>query len=149
MSDYWDDAGATDPAETVPYSQRPAPPMPREPSTPDSSQPAPLATDTRPANNNRPEYASVPLLIAAAIMVGFSALLLLVDGVWWHLIGYLFGTVLTIGLITVFRRDDMDKRSRATYVPRPALSAIAIGIIVVGFLVAVVHVWALATEWSR
>ncbi len=148
MSGYWDDPDGQRAPELVTYQYSTSADDPAVPGgTADEASGVARSSSTH--RDNRPEYPSAPLLIATAIVVAFSALLLLMDGSWWHIVGYLLGTVLTIGLVTVYRRDDLAKRSRSAYVARPVLSAIAVGLIVAGFLIAMAHVWALANDWAR
>lgn len=88
-------------------------------------------------------------LVAAAISVGISAVLLLADNVVSNIIGYVAGTILTIGFVAVFRARDVEARTSTRYVHVPWANAAGVALIVVGLLVTVPHIWSLAVDWSK
>jgi uncharacterized membrane protein YiaA len=89
------------------------------------------------------------LLVLAGTGVGISGLLLLAQSPLLSAMGYLFGCVLVVCLIGVYRLVDQRRSNDPDYSPIRR-AAFASGLIFVcGLAVASVHVWRLATELSR
>jgi hypothetical protein len=63
-----------------------------------------------------------------------------------HVLGYLSSSVLAIVQIGLFRRFDLSRRLTPGYVPRPGMGRAVTVLLLAGFAVAGLHVWALATE---
>jgi len=83
-----------------------------------------------------------------------AALLLLLSGKVINVIGYVLATLVASILVGQFRAIDGRRRSRPTYVvPRSAqLIApvkMAMGVLLLGYLIGAVHVWFLADAVAR
>lgn len=85
-------------------------------------------------------------LVLVALCVAVGAGLLVVDDQTAHVLGYLTASVLTIVLTGLFRRFDLSRRLTPGYRPRPGVGRIVTLLLLVGFVVSGVHVWAIATE---
>jgi uncharacterized membrane protein YphA (DoxX/SURF4 family) len=89
------------------------------------------------------------LLVAAGVVALLSGVLLLAGTqTIVRVAGYLLGTIVTIGLVAAFYREDLQRRQSSMYSPRPALQPLAIAIVLIGFFFAVLHVWRLARSWT-
>ena len=110
--------------------------------------PLPGASET-PEGATRPVHPPVRFLAYGGVAVLLAALLLLFSGNGWRIAGYLLGTIVAIGAVTLFRREDVKRRSSRSYAPREHLAMLATTIVVVGFGLAVVHVWFLADDLAR
>ncbi len=86
------------------------------------------------------------LLQGAAAAVVAGALLILTDPVALHVVGYVLGSVVAIGLLVSYVRVDAARRNRPGYraLKRPARVGSLLA--VAGVLVAAAHAWALATR---
>jgi hypothetical protein len=89
------------------------------------------------------------LLVLAACCVGSSAILLVLPGLLTHVVGYVLGSVVTIALVGVFRRTDVQRGQQALYLPRASLTRYAGVIAAVGVAAAAVHTWSIATELAK
>ncbi len=89
------------------------------------------------------------LLVIAAFCVGSSGTLLVLPGLLTHVVGYALGSVVTIALVGVFRRTDVQRRQHPLYLPRGALTRYAGVIVPLGLAVAAVHTWSIATELAK
>ncbi len=94
------------------------------------------------------------LLWAAMGAVVFAALLLFLSGKVINVIGYVLATLVASILVGQFRAIDGRRRSRPTYVvPRSAQFIapvrMAMGILLLGYLIGAVHVWFLADAVAR
>ncbi len=95
------------------------------------------------------EFTAVPprtLLSGALFCVAVSVALLAPDVFAVHLFGYLLSSFVTIGLVAMFRRIDLERRGQVGYVPHPRLDVVATALAGAGVLVAALHVWWIATE---
>lgn len=101
-------------------------------------------TDAPTAAGPAPVFPPTRLLVGAAVAVGSSTLLLVFDNSAVRVLGYLLGTMVTIGLVSAFFRIDLHRRRLSTYVRKDSLSTLGGILVAAGFLVAVVHVWRLA-----
>lgn len=93
--------------------------------------------------------ASAPLwlLFAAAACVLVSLAVVAFDSLVTHIIGYIGATAGAISLVCLFRVLDTRTRANSSdYTSRPEARWMASGILVVGMLVALPHVWAIAGE---
>ncbi len=88
----------------------------------------------------------VLLLVAAGACVLVGALLLAVGSFGANVAGYVVASLLTIVLIGVYRRLDLIRRLSAGYRAVPQVRRVVPVLLVGAFVVAGVHVWAIATE---
>lgn len=86
------------------------------------------------------------LLACAAGCVVASALLALPRVFSLHVAGYLLGSFLTILLVALYRRTDLERRARPDYFAHPSLAVAATALAGLGTIVAGLHVWWIATE---
>ncbi|WCO65985.1 hypothetical protein PO878_15905 [Iamia majanohamensis] len=86
------------------------------------------------------------LLALAGVCVAAGAGLLLVGTFAANVAGYLVASLLTIVLVGVYRRVDLIRRLSPGYRPAPAARRVVPVLLVAAFVVAGVHVWAIATE---
>ena len=92
----------------------------------------------------------IPVTPPKALAVAALASALLGAGVLlktlrlWHLIGYVFSSLLTIGLVAAFRRMDARRRRSGYYSPEPVFGRAAVGAAIIGVLAAAAHAWYLA-----
>jgi hypothetical protein len=87
------------------------------------------------------------------LALGFAAVLVslplvTLDGVPTHVAGYVIGSLVPILVLGFVRRADLDRRLDPRYRPNrlfgPAIGVLAVAAVVVAGL----HVWPIATEWS-
>lgn len=84
------------------------------------------------------------LLIAGAL-ASFSSVILHLPGERWaNALGYLLGTFVSIFLVAFYRREDARRSASSRYSPEPTQAPIATGILIVGILSALPHVFHLA-----
>jgi hypothetical protein len=103
----------------------------------------------------RPVAPPVGLLWAAAVAFGTGAALLaigrflprLADQV--HVVGYALNGLVTVGLVTSFRRIDAERRRSRWYAPRPSMARVAAGLAVATVAVAIAHAWLIADRLAR
>ncbi len=88
----------------------------------------------------------VLFLVLAGLCVATGVGLLGQDDQGAHVLGYVTASVLSIVLIGLFRRFDLSRRLTPGYVPRPGMGRVVSILLIAGFAVAGVHVWAIATE---
>ncbi|HTL87534.1 MAG TPA: hypothetical protein VL856_20285, partial [Acidimicrobiia bacterium] len=91
----------------------------------------------------------VPLLVLAVCSVLLSAALLLLDGLPAHVTGYILGSFVTIVLVGLFHRTDLQRRKQPFYLGRPALSRYAGLIAAVGVILSAFHIWSIATVLAK
>ncbi len=103
-----------------------------------------------------PEELRAPIwmLGVALAAVAISAALLAATGDVANLVGYFLATVVTVLAVGLYRRTDSSRRSRPTYVvPQLAQTipphVIAWGCLIVGFGVAMIHVYRFAEAVAR
>jgi len=94
------------------------------------------------------------LLWSSVGAVALAALLLLLSGKVINVIGYVLATLVASILVGQFRAIDGRRRSRPTYVvPRSAQFIapvkLAMGVLLLGYLVGAIHVWFLADAVAR
>jgi len=89
------------------------------------------------------------LLGLAACSIAFSILLLFPGDFYLNIAGYLFGSVVVVLLVGMFRRVDSERRQRPTYSPQRGLAGAVTSLILFGLLVAMTHAWFIATELSK
>jgi 4-hydroxybenzoate polyprenyltransferase len=87
-----------------------------------------------------------PLLSAAVFCVAVSAVLVVPSVFVLHVLGYVLSSFVTIGLVALYRRIDLERRGRVGYVAQPRLAVVANSLAGVGVIVAAIHVWWIATE---
>ncbi len=88
------------------------------------------------------------LVLAALCVVG--CVVLLVPGTTASdVAGYLAGAVGASVLVTTYRWFDQSKREDPRYSPLPVLDTAAVAVLVLGYLVAIPHLWRLATELAK
>jgi FtsH-binding integral membrane protein len=88
------------------------------------------------------------LVSSAGFCVGVSVVLLLPSVFALHALGYVLSSFVTIGLVAVFRRLDLERRGKVGYVAQPRLAIAATVLAGTGVMVAALHVWWIATELS-
>lgn len=106
-------------------------------------------TDPGPAGVESAVVTATPVwpLMAAAGCVVLALVLLLFGGIPAHLVGYLSATVVCISLVLLFRTTDtITRANNADYVARPEARWIASGVLAMGMLAALPHVFALARD---
>ena len=86
------------------------------------------------------------LLVAAGLCVVVGAALLVVGSFAANLAGYVVASLVTIVLIGIYRRTDLIRRLSPGYRPRPELRRVVPVVLLAAWVVAGVHVWAIATE---
>src|SRR5690348_12962796 len=91
----------------------------------------------------------VPLLVLAVCSVLLSAALLLLDGLPAHVTGYILGSFVTIVLVGLFHRTDLQRRKEPLYIPRPMLSRYAGAVAAIGVIVSAFHIWSIATVLAK
>ena len=89
-----------------------------------------------------------PLLILALgfVSVLISLPLITFDGIPWHIVGYVTGSLIPIVIIGLVRRIDLDRRRSPYYVPVSWLQPALVVLAVAAFVAAGLHVWPVATE---
>jgi hypothetical protein len=85
-------------------------------------------------------------LVLAALCVATGAGLVGQDELGAHVLGYLTASVLAIVLVGLFRRFDLSRRLAPGYRARRGVGRIVTVVMLAAFVVAGVHVWAIATE---
>lgn len=109
-----------------------------------------MSGDQAAAARGRPDAATTgpPLLFlataGACVLVGGG--LLAIDTFTANVAGYLVASLLTILLVGLFRRVDLIRRLSAGYRPVAQVRRAITLLLVLAFVVAGVHVWAIATE---
>jgi hypothetical protein len=93
-----------------------------------------------------PIFSPSKYLVAATAALIASALLFVAQGDLSHLIGWMLGSVVCIGLLTMYTSVDQRRRLSSRFSPRPHLARIRICIAVLAVMVSVLHAWPLA--WS-
>ncbi len=88
----------------------------------------------------------VVLLATAGACVLAGVALLLVGTFAANVAGYLVASLLTIVLVGVYRRVDLIRRLSPSYRPAPRVRRVVPVLLVLAFVVAGFHVWAIATE---
>lgn len=91
----------------------------------------------------------IPLLVLALAAVGLSAALLGLHGLAAHGTGYVLGSVVTILLVGMFHRIDLQRRKLPWYLPRGALSRYAGVIAALGVIISAFHTWSIATQLAK
>jgi len=93
--------------------------------------------------------APVPLLVlaGASALVGLG--LLFFGSLPANVAGYLFGSVVTVSLVALFRRTDLHRRCSPFYAPDAAVNVVATLLLVAGIMVAVLNTWPIATELAK
>lgn len=86
------------------------------------------------------------ILFLAVVCVIVGAGLVPIDDFGIHVMGYVISSIVTILAIGVFRRVDLGRRLSTQYRPRPALRRVVPVVLIASFVVAGLHVWAIATE---
>lgn len=94
----------------------------------------------------RPVGPPVGLLAAAAVSVAASLAMFPVTLLPFHVVGYLLASFVTISLVALYRASVQRRRRNPYYSPRPALRRGATLLLVLGTVVAGVHVWVIATH---
>lgn len=85
------------------------------------------------------------ILLWAGISLMVSALLLFTGGVLLHVLGYLFACLVPFTLVALFRRNSI-QRTALSGVATPAWTRqVGVGIIVAGFILAILHAWSIAS----
>lgn len=88
----------------------------------------------------------VAVLAGAALCVLVGILLVFPGSFATHVAGYVASPMVAILLVGLYRRLDLRRRLSAGYRPNPAIARVIPVILVIAFVVAAVHVWAIATE---
>jgi hypothetical protein len=91
----------------------------------------------------------MPLLALAVASVVLSAGMFLLSGLVPHVAGYLFGSIVAIALVGLFHRIDLQRRQSPYYVSSRLLTRWAGVVVAVGFVIAGVHTWWIATELAK
>ncbi len=91
----------------------------------------------------------LPYLVVAFAGAVLSAALLAVAGIAADIAGYVTGSIVTIALVGEFHRADLRRRQHPFYVARPALARCASVIVAIGFVLAALHAWSIASELAR
>lgn len=103
------------------------------------------ATSSSPVSSGPPMWA----LYVAAILVVVALIALAFDGLAFSIAGYLLATAGCISLVCLFRVLDVSVRSsHDDYVSRPDAPWLASGVLILGTLAALPHVWAIAQEFG-
>lgn len=88
--------------------------------------------------------APVWILIAAGGTAAVSLLLLFGSGDLAHLLGWAFGSIVTILLVALYRLGDRRASASPWYSPSPIADRIAMALLLVGLASAMVHAYAVA-----
>jgi 4-hydroxybenzoate polyprenyltransferase len=88
----------------------------------------------------------VALLIAAAVAAACAYALLALGGTAAHIGGWAAGSLLTIGLVTLYTTVDVRRSESTLYLPRAALGVVRAGILAAGIGAAALHAWSYATH---
>lgn len=115
--------------------------MPDEDDTPDEAGDAvaTVATVHPPLN----------LLVLGVASVALSAALLPVSGMAPDIVGYLLASLVTISLVGLFHRTDLQRRQSPMYVSRGGLGRWAGAVALLGVVVAALHTWSIATALAK
>ena len=105
---------------------------------------ASVPQDDIPSRDATPVTPPKELAVAALASALIGAAALLRVSRLWHLIGYIFSSLLTIGLVAAFRRTDARRRRSGYYSPKPPARRAIIGAAIIGVLAAAAHAWYLA-----
>lgn len=85
------------------------------------------------------------VLLWAGISLVVSAILLFTGGLLLNVLGYLFACLAPFTLVALFRRNSI-QRMVITGVATPAWTRqVSVGIIVAGFVLAILHAWSIAS----
>lgn len=88
----------------------------------------------------------IAVLAGAALCVLVGIVLVFPGSFATHVAGYVASPLVAILLVGLYRRLDLRRRLSAGYRPNPSIARVIPLILVVAFVVAAVHVWAIATE---
>lgn len=91
----------------------------------------------------------IPLLAAALASLLVSILLVPSDGIALHVVGYATGALVPILLVGLIRRVDLDRRRSAHYLASPLVQPGQAVVLVGSLVVALLHMWPIATELAR
>lgn len=80
----------------------------------------------------------------ASVLV--SAFLLVIDGIGFHVAGYVTGSIIPILVVGLVRRIDLDRRRSPYYRPNKVLAPALAVLGVLAVITAGLHVWPIATE---
>lgn len=105
-----------------------------------------LDVDTDPEADPDAVGPPITLLGVAAACVLIGAVLLFAGSFVANIAGYVVASLFTIVLVGIYRRVDLARRLAPGYRPVPRVRRVVPVVLVGAFLVAGVHVWAIATE---
>lgn len=88
----------------------------------------------------------VPLLVLAGAAVALGLGLYFLGSLAANVVGYLLCSVVAIGFVALFRRNDLRRRCSPYYSQNASLGAMTAVIIFSGILVASLNIWPIATE---
>lgn len=103
----------------------------------------PKRSHTAAAETVGPPLALLGLGFASVLV---SVLLVPVDGISPHLVGYVTGAIVPVFLIGLIRRVDLERRQNPHYVAKATLSRGLLVLALAGVVAAALHVWPIATE---
>lgn len=92
----------------------------------------------------RPVAPPREIALAAVVTAAVGAFTLLQVTRLWHLVGYVFSSLITISLVAAYRQVDARRRRSGYYSPNPAVGRAVVMSAVVGVVAAGVHAWYLA-----
>lgn len=88
------------------------------------------------------------VLFAAAAFVVLGAILAAAPGIGFHIFGYVFACLVTFTLVALFRRYSVQRAATEGVVAPGWTHWFSIGLLVVGFAVAILNAWAIAVKFS-
>lgn len=84
------------------------------------------------------------VLVAAACACAISLVLQLGTSTATHLLGWAFGSIITILLVALYRLGDRRASASPWYSPSPTADRIAVGLLVIGLASATLHAYFVA-----
>lgn len=106
---------------------------------------APAATPV----DSRLVKAPVLLVALAGAALAISAMLLVFQGVWFSVAGYLLAPLVVTVLVSLYRFKDIHASQSVWYASSPKQRKISSILIVVSFVVGLGHAWVIATEVAK
>lgn len=115
------------------------------------------ATNSTADRGSRPKLASLGLanlgprawLVATVVCLGISGWLWATQTLGRNLAGYIAAGIGATTFVALFRQADVAARASRNYEYQPMVTAFAGALLVASLCLAGVHIWPLASEWSR
>ena len=92
--------------------------------------------------------AALPLLWAAVAAVLIGLLTLMLSGLGTHVAGYALSAPVSFTAVALFRRRSLELLFTAGVAPSRRDNSLAVAALILGFLAAVGHAWAIASHFA-